>query len=68
MNPSWFFSLGFPSQIREQRGSILGFLLSRGRGILSEISSIPVVLASFGAPNLGYGVPMKCSNYPQSLV
>jgi hypothetical protein len=25
MNPSWFLSLLFPSQIREQRGSILGF-------------------------------------------
>jgi hypothetical protein len=25
MNPSWSFSLWFPSQIHEQRGSILGF-------------------------------------------
>jgi hypothetical protein len=25
LNPSWFFSLWFPSQICEQRGSILGF-------------------------------------------
>jgi hypothetical protein len=25
VNPSWFFSLRFPSQIRELRGSILGF-------------------------------------------
>jgi hypothetical protein len=24
-NPSWFFCLGFPSQIRELRGSIWGF-------------------------------------------
>jgi hypothetical protein len=24
-NPSWFFGLRFPSQIRELRGSILGF-------------------------------------------
>jgi hypothetical protein len=25
VNPSWFFSLCFPSQIREKRGFILGF-------------------------------------------
>jgi hypothetical protein len=25
VNPSWFFSLWFPSQIRELRDSILGF-------------------------------------------
>jgi hypothetical protein len=25
VNPSWFFCLWFPSQIREVRGSILGF-------------------------------------------
>jgi hypothetical protein len=25
MNPSWFFSLSFPFQIREQWGLILGF-------------------------------------------
>jgi hypothetical protein len=30
--------------------------------------SIPLVLPSFGGPNLGYGVPMRCSYYPQSLV
>jgi hypothetical protein len=28
INPSWFFSLSFSSQIREKRGSILGFLLA----------------------------------------
>jgi hypothetical protein len=27
LNPSWFFSLWFPSQICEQRGSILRFSL-----------------------------------------
>jgi hypothetical protein len=35
--------------------------------VLGEISSIPLDLASFGGPNLGYGVPMRCSYYPQSL-
>jgi hypothetical protein len=44
------------------------FLCSRVRGVLDEISSIPLNLASFGGPNLGYGVPMRCSYYPQSLV
>jgi hypothetical protein len=68
MNPSWFYPLWFPSQIREQRGLIWGFLLSRVRGVLGGISSIPLVLAIFGGPNLGYGVPMRCFYYPQSLV
>jgi hypothetical protein len=29
-------------------------------------SSIPLDLASFGGPNLGYGVPKRCYYYPQS--
>jgi hypothetical protein len=44
-----------------------GFLGSRVRGILGGISSIPLDLARFGGQNLGYGVPMRCSYYPQSL-
>jgi hypothetical protein len=44
-----------------------GFLCSRVRDILGGISSIPLDLASFGGPHLGYGVPMRCSYYPQSL-
>jgi hypothetical protein len=44
-----------------------GFQCSRVRGVLSEISSIPLDLACFGGQNLGYGVPMRCSYYPQSL-
>jgi hypothetical protein len=28
---------------------------------------IPLDLASFGGPNLGDEVPMRCSYYPQSL-
>jgi hypothetical protein len=67
MNPSWFFSLWFPSQIRKQRGSIWGFRCSRVRGVLGGISSIPLNLASIGGQKLGYGVPMRCSYYPQSL-
>jgi hypothetical protein len=45
-----------------------GFWCSRVRGVLGGISSIPLDLASFGGKNLGYGVPMRCSYYPQSLV
>jgi hypothetical protein len=37
------------------------------RGTLGGISSIPLDLASFGGQNLGYGLPMRCSYYPQSL-
>jgi hypothetical protein len=44
-----------------------GFRCSRVRGVLGWISSIPLNLASFGGQNLGYGVPMRCSCYPQSL-
>jgi hypothetical protein len=40
-----------------------GFLRSRVTGVLGEISLIPLVLASFGGSNLGYGVPMRCSYY-----
>jgi hypothetical protein len=44
-----------------------GFRGSRVRGVLGGISSIPLDLASFGGPNIGYGVPMRCSYYPQIL-
>jgi hypothetical protein len=45
-----------------------GFLLSRVRDVLGGISSIPLDLASFCGPNLGYGVSMRCSYNLQSLV
>jgi hypothetical protein len=67
-NPSWFFCLWFPSQIRELRSLILGFRCSRVRGVLGRISSIPLDLASFGGIKLGYGLLLRCSYYPQSLV
>jgi hypothetical protein len=44
-----------------------GFRCSRVRGVLGGISSIPLDLVSFGGPDLGYGVPMRCSYYPQCL-
>jgi hypothetical protein len=68
MNPSWFFSFDSPSKSVSRGAQFLGFLLSRVRGILGGVSSIPLDLASFGGPNLGYGVPMRFSYYPQSLV
>jgi hypothetical protein len=43
------------------------FRCSRVSEVLGGISSIPLDLASFGGQNLGYGVPMRCSYYPQSL-
>jgi hypothetical protein len=45
-----------------------GFWCSRFRGVLGGISSIPLDLTSFGGHKLGYGLPMRCSYYPQSLV
>jgi hypothetical protein len=36
--------------------------------VFGEISSITLDLASFGGSKLGYGVPGRCSYYPQSLV
>jgi hypothetical protein len=46
----------------------LGFPCSRVRGVLGGISSIPPFLTSFGGIKLGYGLLMRCSYYPQSLV
>jgi hypothetical protein len=44
-----------------------GFRCSRVRGALHGIYLIPLNLASTGGQNLGYGLPMRCSYYPQSL-
>jgi hypothetical protein len=45
-----------------------GFPSSRVRGVLGGISSIPPFRTSFGGIKLGYGLLMRCSYYPQSLV
>jgi hypothetical protein len=45
-----------------------GFSSSRVRGVLSGISSIPPFWTSFGGIKLDYGLLMRCSYYPQSLV
>jgi hypothetical protein len=44
-----------------------GFRCFRVRGVLG-ISSIPLDLGRFGGHKLGYGLLMRCSYYPQSLV
>jgi hypothetical protein len=45
-----------------------GFPSSRVGGVLGGISSIPRFLDNFGGIKLGYGLLMRCSYYPQSLV
>jgi hypothetical protein len=62
------FLFDSPPKSMSKGARFWGFLPSRVWGILCGISSIPLDLASFGGPNLGYGVPMRCSYYPQSLV
>jgi hypothetical protein len=66
--PHGSFLFDSPPKSMSKGARFWGFLLSKVRGVLGKISSISLVLASFGGPNLGYGVPMRCSYYPQSLV
>jgi hypothetical protein len=44
-----------------------GFHCPRVWCVLGGNPSIPLNSKSFGGPYLGYGVPMRCSYYPQSL-
>jgi hypothetical protein len=46
----------------------LSFSSSRLRGVLGGISSIPLVSTSVGGIKLGYGLLIRCSYCPQSLV
>jgi hypothetical protein len=62
------FPFDSPPKSVSKWGRFWGFRYSRVRGVLGGISSIPLDLASFDGQNLGYGVPMRCSYYPQSLV
>jgi hypothetical protein len=61
------FPFDSPPKSMSKGARFQGFLGSRVRGVLGGISSIPLNLASFGGPNLGYGVTMRCSYYSQSL-
>jgi hypothetical protein len=45
-----------------------GFLSSWVGSALGGISSIPPFWTSFGGIKIGYGLLMRCSKYPQSLV
>jgi hypothetical protein len=45
-----------------------GFPSSRVRGVFGGISSIPPFWTSFGGIELGYGLLMRCSYCPQTLV
>jgi hypothetical protein len=45
-----------------------GFPSSRVRGVFGGISSIPPFWTSFGGIKLGYGLLMRCSYCPQTLV
>jgi hypothetical protein len=62
------FPFDSPPKSASKGARFWGFLGSRVRCVLSGISSIPLDLASFGGPNLGNGVPMRCSYYPQSIL
>jgi hypothetical protein len=68
INPLWFFPFKSPPKSVSKGARFWGFRCSRVRGVLGEISSIPLDLASFGGQKLGYVLPMRCSYYPQSLV
>jgi hypothetical protein len=62
-------SLGYdsPPKSVSKGAQFWGFRCSRVRGVLGGISLIPLV-TSFGGNKLGYGLLMRCSYCPQSLV
>jgi hypothetical protein len=57
-----------PPKYVRKGAQFLGFPSSRVRGALGGISLIPPFCTSFGGIKLGYGLLMRCSYYPQSLV
>jgi hypothetical protein len=61
MNPRGSFPFDSPPKSASKGVRFWGFLLSRVRGVLGGIFFICLDLASFGASNLGYGVPKRCS-------
>jgi hypothetical protein len=67
---AWTFRSSFPfhspPKFVSKGAPFCGFRCFRVRGVLGGISSIPLELASFGGQNLGYGVHVRCSYYPQS--
>jgi hypothetical protein len=67
-NPSWFFGCDSPPKSVSKGARFWGFPSSRVCGVFGGISSIPPFWTSFGGIKLGYGLLMRCSYYPQSLV
>jgi hypothetical protein len=63
-------SLGYdsPPKSVSKGARFWGFSRSMVRSVLGGISSIPPFWTSFGGIKLGYGLLMRCSYYPQSLV
>jgi hypothetical protein len=59
---------GSPPKLVSKGAQFWGFPSSRVRSVLGGISLIPPFWISFGGINLGYGLLMRCSYYPQSLV
>jgi hypothetical protein len=63
-------SLGYDSSPKfvSKGARFWGFSGSKVRGVLGGISSILPFWTSFGGTKLSYGLLMRCSYYPQSLV
>jgi hypothetical protein len=62
------FPVDSPPKFVSKRAWFWGFLRFRVRDVLGGNPSIPLDLASIGGLNHGYGIPMRYSYYPQSLV
>jgi hypothetical protein len=57
-----------PPKFMSKGARFCGFPSSRVRSVLGGISSIPPFWTCFGGTNLGYGLLMRCSYYPQSPI
>jgi hypothetical protein len=57
-----------PPKSGSKRARFWGFPSYTVRGVLGGISLIPPFWTSFGGIKLGYGLLMRCSYYPHSLV
>jgi hypothetical protein len=63
-----FLGCDSPPKSVSKVARLWGFPCSRVRGAFGGISSIPPIWTSFGGIKLVYGLLMRCSYYPQSLV